>query len=299
MRHITSKRRPPSHLVYLSALWLMLLAYSPAQAQMERQLANPGGPVDDIFWAPTIISAASVMNLPAGNINFSIQHSFGIATDGSQTLFGLDDPANIRFGLDFGVVDGLSFGFGRSRFDKLWDFRFKANVLRQSKDDRMPVELAIKGDFGINTVKNPDFDFVDRLNYLSAIMLARRFSDRVSLQVMPMWSHFNTVFIEDDGQGGRIEEQNDHFAVGLAGRFALNERFALLVEYLPVIGDRTTGTVNAFAAGMEIDTGGHVFQIFLTSSQWTTEQHTIARNTDDFFKGDFRIGFNVNRVFGL
>jgi hypothetical protein len=289
------------HFVYFSLLatWLVLLVAFPAKGQMERRLANPGGPVEDIFWAPTVITTASVTNLPSGNINFSIQHEFGIATDGGRTLFGLDDPANIRFGLDFGIVDGLSVGFGRSRFDKLWDFRFKANVVRQSKDNRIPLEVAVKGDVGINTVEDPDFNFVDRLNYLSAILLARKFSDRVSLQVMPMWSHFNTVFIENDGEGGTINEQNDHFAVGIAGRFAFNRRFAVLVEYLPVIGNRTTGTVNAFSIGMDIETGGHVFQVFLTSSQWTTEQHTIARNTDDFFKGDFRIGFNINRVFGL
>lgn len=286
-------------LTAVSMLFVVGIAFGPAHAQMERKRANPGGPVEDVFWAPTVITAASVTNLPAGNLNFTIYHTFGEVSGGPKTLWGLDDPANIRFGLDYGIVDRLSIGVGRSRFDKLWDFRFKANVLRQTKDGRMPIEVALKGDLGINTIENPNFEFIDRLNYLTSVMIARRFSDHLSLQVTPMFSHFNTVFIEDDGEGGTIVEENDHLAIGLAGRYVLSNLVAVLVEYLPVIGDRTTGTTNAFSVGVDIETGGHVFQLFFTSTQWTTEQQTIARNRNEFFKGDFRLGFNVNRVFGL
>jgi len=266
---------------------------------MERKLADPGGPVEELFWAPTIISIASVTNLPAQNLNFTIYHTFGNVSGGPQTLWGLDDAANIRFGLDYGITDRLSIGVGRSRFDKLWDFRFKANVLRQTKDGRMPLEVAVKGDLAINTTENEEFELVDRLNYLGAVLIARRFSNRVSIQITPMYSHFNTVFIEDDGDGGLIEEQNDHVAIGISGRVALSNLVSILIEYLPVIGDRTTGTTDAFSVGVDIETGGHVFQLFLTSTRWTTEQHTIARNRNEFFKGDFREGFNVNRAFGF
>jgi hypothetical protein len=283
----------------IATLLLVFLHASSSLAQMERRRADPGGPVDDIFWAPTIITTASVANLPARNVNLTIHHTFGLVSNGIDSFWGLDDAANIRIGLDYGVVDRISVGFGRSRFDKLWDFRFKTTLLRQTKDDRMPVEMAIKGDLGINTTDQEDYELVDRLNYYGGFMVARKFSDRLSVQLTPMWSHFNTVFIENDGEGGIIEEQNDHFAVGLVGRINVSDRLALMVEYLPVIGDRTTGTTNAFSVGIDLETGGHVFQLFLTSSQWTTEQHTIARNRDDFFKGDFRLGFNVNRVFAI
>lgn len=282
-----------------TVILLALIANTTANAQMERRRSNPSAPVGEIFWAPTVINVASATNLPARNANFSIHHTFGLTNTGYESLWGLDDPANIRFGLDYGIVDRLSVGFGRSRFDKLWDFRFKASLLRQTIDDKMPIELAVKGDLGINTVSNPDFEFIDRLNYLGSVMIARKVSDRISLQVTPMFAHFNTVIIESDGEGGTIEPENSLFAVGLDGRFVLSDRFALLVEYIPVVGDRNPDTKNAFSVGLDIETGGHVFQLFLTSSQWTTEQHTIARNTDNFFKGDFRLGFNVNRVFGL
>ncbi|NNF04707.1 MAG: hypothetical protein HKN17_09585, partial [Rhodothermales bacterium] len=80
-------------------------------------------------------------------------------------------------------------------------------------------------------------------------------------------------------------------------RYVLNNYVSVSAEYLPVLGDRSDETTDAFSAGVNIETGGHVFQLFLTTSQWITPQYTIARNTDAFFDGDFRLGFNVNRVF--
>jgi hypothetical protein len=286
------------HLTSGIAFLIIILFVDLVHAQIPRQRAEPGGPVEEVFWAPTIIGTSSVTNLPQNNLNFTIMHAFGIATNGIEDLFGLDGAANIRFGIDYGVHDRLSIGMGRSRFDKLYDFRFKANLLRQTKDDKMPLELAVKGGMGIMTLEN-GFDVKDRLSYLGSVMIARKFSERVSLQVTPMFAHFNTVFIERGADNEILEEENDHIALGLAGRLGLNERIALMLEFIPVLGERSDGTKNAFAVGFDIETGGHVFQLFLTTSQGMTEQHIIARNVDGFFDGDFRFGFNVNRVFAF
>lgn len=266
------------------------------QAQMQRLRANPGGPVDEVFWSPNIIIGSSVSNLPAGNLNVTIMHAFGLTRSGINGLYGLDGSANIRFGVDYGVNDRLSLGVGRSRFDKLYDFRLKANLLRQTLDDKIPLELAVKGDLGISTEKN-GFDFSDRLNTFLSILVARKFSERLSLQVSPMFSHFNTVFRELDSEGNLLEDESDHFAIGLGGRYVLGDRIAILFEYLPVLGNRSDGTSDAFAIALNIETGGHVFQLFFKTSQWLTEQHVISRNNEQFFNGDLRFGFNVNRVF--
>ena len=268
-----------------------------ARAQMPRERVDPGGAVQEVFWAPNVILGSSVYMLPQSNLNVTIMHSFGIVTNGVEDLFGLDGAANIRFGVDYGLHDRLSVGVGRSRFDKLYDFRFKAKLLRQMKDNSFPVDVALKGDVGIMTVEN-GFDFADRLSYFASLPIARKLGERISLQVTPMVSHFNTVFIERSS-GRILEEENDHIALGLAGRFVLSRRLALQVEYLPVLGMRSDGTTDALSIGLDIETGGHVFQLFFTTSQWLTEQHIIARNTDVFFDGDFRVGFNVNRVFRL
>lgn len=282
----------------LCAIALLGFGYAEvARAQMPRERVDPGGPVEEVFWAPNVVLGSSVYMLPQSNLNVTIMHAFGIATNGVEDLFGLDGAANIRFGVDYGLHDRLSIGVGRSRFDKLYDFRFKAKLLRQMRDNSMPVEVALKGDAGIMTVEN-GFAFTDRLSYFASLLIARKMSERISLQVTPMVSHFNTVYIERSN-GRILEEENDHIALGLAGRFVLSRRLALQVEYMPVLGARSDGTTDALSLGLDIETGGHVFQLFFTTSQWLTEQHAIARNAVAFFDGDFRFGFNVNRVFRL
>ena len=265
---------------------------------MPRQRANPDGPVDEVFWAPRVIHLASVSNLEQRNLNFSIKHSFGLVTNGVEDLFGLDAAANIRFGLDYGITDWLSVGIGRSRFEKLYDGRFKLNVLRQRKDGSIPLEMALTGNAGILTVKN-GYDTLDRLSYMGGLILARKFSDQISFQVTPMFTHFNTVTIERDANEEIVEQVNDILAVGFAGRVVITERVAILFEYIPVFGDRNDRTEDAFSVGLDLETGGHVFQLFFTPSQSMTEQHVVARNVDDFFDEGIRFGFNVHRVFSL
>lgn len=283
---------------FLTATALALVVFQSASAQIERRRANPSAPVDELFWAPTLVSTASVTNVPKGNLNFSIMHAFGLVSDGVDEWFGLDAGANIRIGLDYGLTDRISVGIGRTRLEKTVDLRTKVSVFRQTRDDRMPLEVAVKGDMGIRTERN-GFDFADRLSYLGSVLVARRVSDRVSLQVTPMVSHFNLVYAETGPGGEALVEENTHLAVALGGRFVLNDWLAAVVEYIPVLGDRSDGTRDAMAVAFDIETGGHVFQVFFASSVWLTEQHVIARNVDDFFAGDFRFGFNVNRVFGF
>lgn len=283
---------------FLVLFLLGLVVMQPASAQMERRRADPSGPVDELFWAPSLIATASVTNVPKGNLNFSIMHAFGLVSDGVDEWFGLDAGANIRIGLDYGITDRISVGIGRTRLEKTVDLRTKISLFHQTRDGGMPLEVAFKGDVGIRTERN-GFEFVDRLSYLGSVLVARRVSDRVSIQVTPMVSHFNLVYAETGPEGSSLIEENTHFAVALGGRVVLNDWLGATVEYIPVLGERSDGTRDAVAVGLDIETGGHVFQLFLASSWWLTEQHVIARNTDDFFAGDFRFGFNVNRVFGL
>lgn len=288
------------HRIAISCLFVILL-FIPVldlAAQMPRQRANPGGPVDEVFWAPRVVHLASVTNLDKNNLNFGIKHSFGVVTNGVEDLFGLDAAANIRFGLDYGITDWLSVGIGRSRFDKLYDGRFKLNAVRQRKDGSIPLEVAFTGNAAILTTKN-GYDVMDRLSYMGGVILARKFSERISLQVTPMFTHFNTVTIERDINDQVVEEINDIVALGVSGRIVLTERVAFLFEYIPVLGDRNDQTKDAISLSFDLETGGHVFQLFFTTSQSMTEQHVVARNRDDFLDGDIRFGFNVHRVFSI
>jgi hypothetical protein len=283
---------------YLTTLLLLLLLSSTLIAQMQRQRAVKDGPVEDIFRIGSITGMSTVTTLEARNLNSLIMHNFGLVSTGIEEFYGLDQNAAVRLGFDYGVTDELTIGIGRTSVEDNVDFRAKYLILKQLESDKIPVQIAIKGDVGINTQKNTQFDeftFQERLNYFASVMIARKFNKQLSLQIAPMVSHFNTVKIE---RVGEIPE-NTHYGLGIGGRYAFDERKAITFEYLPVIGDRSPGTKNHFALGYEIETGGHVFQMFFMSGKWFTEQHLLARTNTNFFEGDFRLGFNINRVFGL
>ncbi|MFH5832367.1 DUF5777 family beta-barrel protein [Halalkalibaculum sp. DA384] len=254
----------------------------------ERAAQTLQGPVEETFWAPSLIGLSTVETLAAQNINVTIMHNFGlINNEPFHHFLGMDFGATVRLGLDYGLTSRWSVGAGRTSPHKQYDFRSTYRLLEQTKTDEIPVSIAIKGDIGIDTNKN-GYKFSDRLNYFSSLMVARKFSDQFSLQVAPLYTHFNRVF---------AGEEKGHFAIGVGAEYHLSDRLAIMAEYFPVLGNRSAGTTDAFALGLNIETGGHVFQLFLKSSNWHTEQHIIAQNNDDFWAGDIRFGFNVNRIF--
>jgi hypothetical protein len=268
---------------------LLILMPVAADAQLPRQRAVQDQPVDKVFWAGSNIGISTVDNMPANNLNSTILHTFGLVDGGIERFFGLDDGANTRIGLDYGISDRLSAGIGRMTFLKTVDLRTKYTIMRQTTTDSSPLDLAVKVAAGINTMPDSGLDFNERLSYLASFMIARKFG-HYSIQLTPMIAHFNLV---------SGTNPNQLFGLGILFNYELSDRFALSAEYLPVIGTRNAGTHDAMAVALNIDTGGHIFQLFLTSSQWHGEQHIMANNRDRFWKGDFRIGFNIHRVFGL
>ena len=283
---------------YVLTLALVTLLFSSSIfGQMERKRAIQDRPVEDIFLAGSVAGMSTVTALPARNLNSMVMHNFGLISGGLQQFYGLDAGAAVRLGLDYGITDRLDVGIGRTSLENVVDLRVKYVLLQQMKSDNIPLQVALKGDLGISTQTERRFNytFTERLNYLTSIMFARKFSESLSLQIAPMLSHHNTVIKEQPEQS----LQNTLFGIGFAGRYKLNERNAIALEFLPVIGSRNSGTNNHAAISYEIDTGGHVFQIFFMNGRWFTEQHLLARTNDRIQDMDFRLGFNINRVFGL
>ncbi|MDZ7693514.1 MAG: DUF5777 family beta-barrel protein [Balneolaceae bacterium] len=261
-----------------------------AQMERERVTGQPDEAVSETFWAPKLAGMSTVETLGEKNMNVTIMHNFGpLNQEPFRNFLGMDFGATVRLGIDYGITEQWSVGVARTSPQKLYDFGSKLRLFQQNRGGSIPISVAVKGNLGINTNEN-GFSFSERLNFLGSVMAARKFSDTFSLQLTPMYAHFNRVF---EGQ------ENGHFALGIGGEVHLSDRWALMAEYFPVFGDRSAGTKNAFSVGVNIETGGHVFQLFFKSSNWHTEQHVISQNTEDFWAGDIRFGFNVNRVFWL
>lgn len=262
-----------------------------ANAQLTPHLANVEHPVKAVFKAPTVILNNSVKNLYRNTLNMSIYHTFGLVNTGINGFYGLDTGANVRLGLDYGITDRLSVGLGRTRLGKIVDGRFKYTAMRQMQNDsKGPVEVAIAGDWGITTDQKPfsgSYTVGDRMNFMGQVMVARKMSNALSLQVSPIYAHFNRVY---------GTENNDYLGLGLDARYKLSGHTALALEYTPVF-NKNRNTYNQVAVALNMETGGHVFQLFFSNSQALDQQGLLRNTQNDFFAGDFRFGFNINRIF--
>jgi hypothetical protein len=279
---------------YLVLTLTFFLLQLPVKAQLSRELANPDPNVDDIFKAPKVIGLNSVKQIGKHQLHMSILHTFGGEVSGGiKTFWGLDNGANVRLGLDYGITDDLSVGIGRTSYFKVVDTRIKWTPIHQTTNE-VPVSVAFLASTSIETIPNRFITqplWTDKVGFLGMAMVARKFSDQLSLQLSPMVSHFQRV---PDGY------QKTLIGIGAAGRYKLADRTAITFETVPIL-NRPDYLSIPIAIGIDIETGGHVFQMFFSSSSYHTEHYIMANNTMPFIdeKAHFKIGFNVNRVFGL
>jgi hypothetical protein len=239
----------------------------------------------------------------AGSLEFIFQHRFGAVSGGAYELFGLDQ-ADVRLGLDYGITDNLSVSISRNSVDKTMDGYIKYKALRQSSGAKnFPVTITALA--GMAYKLSPE-DFEegsglenkDRLSYTGQLLIARKFSTIFSFQLMPTFIHKNLV---------EYNEENDQFALGFGGRIKLTKSVALTGEYyhnfnLPdndTAYDSFYMRYNSLTFGIDIETGGHVFQLLMTNAIGLTERAFITETRDDFFSGDIHLGFNVTRTFQL
>ncbi len=246
------------------------------------------------FKSVRIVNAHTIETPAAGVLQMIISHRFGRLNGGAYELFGLDQ-ANIRIGLEYGVTDWLNLGVGRSNVNKTYDGFLKMKLLRQSKGKRtMPFTATWLSNIAINTLKWQDPTrenyYSSRLAFTHQLMIARKFSERFSLQVMPTVVHRNLV--------ATPEEENDVFAIGGGGRFKLTPGVSINAEYFYLLPGHTADNfTNSLSMGFDIETGGHVFQLIFTNSLGMTENLFIPGTSGEWKLGDIHFGFNISRVF--
>ncbi len=249
------------------------------------------------FKSTRVINGQSVEGEAAGVLNFIILHRFGTLQQGPRDLFGLDN-ANTRFGFEYGATDWLTLGVGRSSFQKEYDGFARIKLLRQTTDNHMPISLSYAGTVMTRSdeIKSEDtatkYFFSNRVTYCNQILIARKFSNRLSLQLSPSHVHYNLVRDANDA--------NDVFALGIGGRVKLTRRFALTAEYFYTIpGAQWQGYHNSASIGVDIETGGHVFQFHITNSTGMSERTFIGQTADRWEDGGIHLGFNIHRVFTI
>jgi hypothetical protein len=251
------------------------------------------------FKASRIINGHSIEQMKKKQLDFRISHRFGALNDGAYGLFGLDHSV-IHFSLEYGLTDRLMVGVGRGSLNKTYDSFIKYKMLRQSSGEKfMPVSLSYLISIELNTVKFQNASqtnyFASRLAFIHQLLLARKFNGNLSIQLSPTFIHRNLVKTELD--------QNDIYALGVGGRYKLSKRLSLNAEYYYTFNPNAkvleTRYYNSCSVGVDIETGGHVFQIMLTNSQGMREGTYIPQTTDSWLKQGIHLGFNISRVFAF
>jgi hypothetical protein len=249
------------------------------------------------FKTNRVINLHSLENTAAGVMDFKMSHRFNPVNNGLYDLFGLDG-AQQRFGFDFGLTDNLTVGVNRNSYRKAYDGFVKYRILRQSTGKvNMPITLAVMTSAAIETQRfdNPNREnyFSSRLFYTTQVIIGRKFSEAFTLELVPTLVHRNLVSV--------AAEKNDVYALAAGGRLRLSKRVALTGEYMYVFPNQLLSTYkNMLALGVDIETGGHVFQLHFTNSPSMSEYSFTTQNETDFFgTGGIRFGFNVSRVFTL
>jgi predicted porin len=231
----------------------------------------------------------------AGVLDFRILHRFGPVNQGVSQFFGLDQ-ASMRIGFDYGISKNFTIGIGRTTTQKELDGFLKYRPLQQATGPGgSPVSIVLVAGMSIQTYKNIDpskeVSFNLRSGYYYQVIAGRKFSNHFTLQLSPTLVHRNEVAIGDE---------NDVYAVGVGGRYKFSRRMALVVDYFYVANGlpHSAGT-NPLSVGVDIETGGHVFQLHFSNTSGMNERAFITETKNKWGKGDIQFGFNLSRVFNI
>ena len=256
---------------------------------------------DATFTSSRLIDGHTVETTQAGVLDLKISHRFGSVNEGFYNIFGLD-AASMRIGADYGITNRLTIGGGRSTYEKQYDGFLKYRLLWQSKGHHsMPISFtllssvmyetdttALKSEKQISIHPHES----DKFSFAYQILIARKFSNAFSLQLMPTLIHENIVY--------NASSSNDLFALGAGAKIQLTPRSNINLEYYYQLPEyKLPNTYNTFSIGYELETAGHVFQLHFTNSTGMTERTVISENQGQWSKGDIHFGFNISRVFTI
>lgn len=226
-----------------------------------------------------------------------LNHRFG-EFGNDNDLVGFWGASNIRIALAYSIHDRLTVGFGTTKNKRYQDFNWKAALLRQTRSNRIPFSVTYYGNFAIDArQKNQGLfkETSDRYSFFNQIIIARRFSPKLSLQIAPSVSHYNTV---------PTTMRNDMVAIAYGGRYKISPNTAILLDYSqPITTMKANNPHPGISFGVEFGTSAHTFSIFATNYWGILPQENYMFNNKatglEGGKGQYLIGFNITRNYNF
>lgn len=220
---------------------------------------------------------------------FVVSHRFGSVEDGLDSFFGLDN-ATTKLGGIYGITDWLAVNLSRHTLNKMYETGIKYRMMRQGND--FPIDIVGYSVAAINTFLEkkqfPGLEFKHRIAYVQQVLISRKINEKLSLELVPSFVHKN-LYNPD------IEKDNQ-FSFGGGGRYKITKRLSVNLEYMYNF-DKPKFYTNPLSVGLDVETGGHVFQLIFTNSQAMSESGYLTNASGEWGKGNFFFGFNLYRVF--
>ncbi len=265
--------------------------FADLETESKKSDNNTLNKITSAFKSTRVVNSHTVEMLGKHNLDFRISHRFGYLSSGSYNLFGLDN-ATMRMGFDYGISNKLNIGIGRSTVDKEIDVFLKYKFLQQTTGKtNIPISIAyVLSAMHYGLKATPVLSFSNRMSFAHQLLIARKFNDNFSLQLMPSLVHINAVPL--------ITDDNNLYSLGTGARIKISKRVAINGEYFYQFNP-LANTTNSLSLGFDIETGGHVFQLHCTNSTGMNERGYITNTTGKWGNGDIRFGFNIVRTFAL
>ncbi len=245
-----------------------------------------------LFKGLKIVNFESTKLVAKKEFTFIVAHRFGSLKNGLDTFFGLDDAVT-RLNFVYGINDGLNVGVSRSSFQKIYEASIKYRMLRQ-QNNGFPFTIvgfnSILVNTGLDEANLPLIEFKHRLGYTFQVLIARKVNSNLSFELAPTLFHDNYVQIN--------EQDNTQFAIGLGARHKLGNRWSINLDYgLHTNRASNSPFKNPLSIGIDLETGGHVFQMHFTNAQGMNTNTFLGQSIGDWSDGDIYFGFNLSRVF--
>jgi hypothetical protein len=223
---------------------------------------------------------------------FVVSHRFGDLTEGFSNFFGMDS-ALTKLGALYGVNESLTLGFSRHTYNKVYELSAKYKIANQYSNG-FPFTIVGYNTFDINsdlsTDLYPALTTSNRFAFSSQLLISRKFSEKFSAEINPIFIRKNLI--------DHLTERKDNFLVGVGGRYKISKRMSINAEYGARLNAvETTNYHNPLSLGLDIDTGGHVFQMVFSNSQAMNDVAYFTNATGSLNGSGIYFGFNMYRVF--
>ncbi|HOW32132.1 MAG TPA: DUF5777 family beta-barrel protein [Bacteroidales bacterium] len=286
----------------LVSLLMVLGTSASAQETTEEETGPDKRPAKPAFESGLLFDQQT-STIPVKNtLEFVIQHRFATVENGISDLWGIWGVSNIRLGLNFVPMKNLMVGWGTTKYKKAQDFQVKYNILQQTRSNTIPVSLTLYSNWQIDCSADAAFGdsykFSNRYSYFTELIITRRFSNALSVQVAPTFTHFNAVDSLVD---------HDRIGISMGARYKVSPQISLIATYdlpLKIKGITEWNPVPDpaepnFCVGAEISTSTHAFHLWLGSSQGILPQEVMMTNKNNFFDGQFLLGLNITRLWNF